>query len=49
LAQLGYHDDPEQKFAFPDDPLWGRLLPGQKIAKGAPLFPRMEKDTVLKQ
>jgi len=44
LAQLGYPYAPEQKVAFPEEPQWGRLPSGQKIAKAAPLFPRIIVD-----
>ncbi len=43
LAQLG-DPDPGRKLAFPMEARWGQLPAGQTIAKGAPLFPRIEKE-----
>jgi methionyl-tRNA synthetase len=41
-AQLGYKDDVHQH-SFKELEEWGKVPAGQKIAKGQPLFPRIEK------
>jgi len=41
-SQLGYGDD-VTKHALKETETWGKIPVGQKIAKGQPLFPRIEK------
>ena len=41
-AQLGYTDE-VQKHLLKETEEWGKIPVGQKIAKGQPLFPRIEK------
>ncbi len=41
--QLGYQTQVKDQ-RFVDTEKWGLIPPGQKIAKGAPLFPRIEKN-----
>lgn len=41
-SQLGYGDD-VHRHALSETETWGAIPPGQKVAKGAPLFPRIEK------
>lgn len=43
LAQLG-DPQPERVLSFPAEARWGVLPVGQTIAKGEPLFPRIEKE-----
>lgn len=43
LEQLGY-ENKEQAMTFPESAAWGQLPVGQSIAKGDPLFPRIEKE-----
>jgi len=43
LAQLG-DLNPTRPLQFPAEARWGALPAGQAIAKGEPLFPRLEKD-----
>jgi methionyl-tRNA synthetase len=40
--QLGYSDDVHQH-SLTETEEWGKIPVGQKIAKGLPLFPRIEK------
>jgi len=42
-VQLGYTDD-VHRHSLSETAEWGLFPPGQKIAKGAPLFPRIEKN-----
>lgn len=42
LRQLG-DPEPERSLVFPPEARWGLLLPGRRIAKAEPLFPRREK------
>jgi methionyl-tRNA synthetase len=39
--RLGLPGDPAHEL-LPDAAAWGRLPPGSKLDKGAPLFPRIE-------
>jgi len=43
FEQLGLKPETEKKKSLEEAKAWGGLLPGEKIKKGAALFPRLEK------